>query len=95
MEKYLIEAEKEWEFKIKEVFDKYFNEFENNYQKMAELSIALSNRLRNTDDNNLYVFYFSPQSKIIHWCDNLDRDTYSKFCKLANMESIIREEIRK
>lgn len=86
-----IQAEKRWEAQIKQSFNDLFDKCLWSIEKMADLSLVLDDRLKNSLNNKqLYVFYSMLQSEIFQWCDSLSADEYNKFCKLSNNSSIIK-----
>lgn len=91
--KSFIEAEKEWESKIREIFDNYFSEYKSDYKKMAELMIVVKDRLENNlNDDELSMLYIDLVSQI-SWRsnENLNDDDFYDFCWLADYYCIEKE----
>lgn len=87
-----IEAEKEWEWKIIEIYNEYFSEYQNDYKKMAKLMIVIRERFENNLDNNeLSIIYTNLESDISGWSnENLNEEEFNNFCELADNLSIER-----
>lgn len=82
-----IEAEELWWFKIEDVFNSFFAEFEKDYKKMAELMIVVKDRLDywiKKDDEKSFA-YLKMRWQITFWSHNeLKNDEFEEFCKLAD-----------
>lgn len=80
-----IQAETEWRKKILEVFDEMFNEYKNDYKKMAQLMIVVKERLDHYSQNDeMSLIYIELRARISSWSDSLELDDLDKFNWLAD-----------
>ena len=90
-----IEAEKEWENKIREVYNGFFSKFENDYKKMAELMIVVNDRLDNNLDSDKLDLYIELRWDLaVRKESNLKDDDYYDFCRLADDYCVQRIEVK-
>lgn len=92
-----IEAEELWWFKIEDIFNSFFAEFEKDYKKMAELMIVVKNRVdywvKKNDEKSL--IYLKMRWQITFWSHNkLKSDEFEEFCKLADNYCIAKADIK-
>ena len=89
------QAEKEWVAKIQNVFDKYFSEFEKDYQWMAELMNVIKDRVnQHLDDKDIRYLYIKLSAKITGRShNNLNWDDFDRFCLITDNDCSQKIEI--
>lgn len=92
-----IDAEKGGEWKIIELFNRLYSEYQRDYKKMAELLKVLNDRKDNNIDNEAYFnLYLDYSGNVLAWGrENLNQEKYNYFCKIADSYSIIVDEQKK
>ena len=90
----LIDAEKVGEGKTIALLSEFFNEYQSNYKKMAELLVVIKNRLKNNVDNEEYFnIYLDFWGKITAWSnDTLSEENFNNFVELSHNYSVIIDE---
>ena len=86
-----LDAEQGGEWKIIELFNKLYSEYQSNYKKMAELLAVLLDRQDNNRENeNYFNLYLDYSGNVIAWGrEGLTMDQYDEFCKIADSYSVI------
>ena len=90
----IIEAEKEGEEKIIEVFNELFNRYRKDYKSMAQLMLVLKDRLdANIEDDKLCILYIDLTSQITVWSnEELTPETLEQYCRIADEYCIDKDE---
>ena len=90
----IIEAEKEGEEKITEVFNELFNRYRKDYKNMAQLMLVLKNRLdANLENDTLCELYIDLTSNITERSnEELTPENLEQYCRIADEYCIDKDE---